>query len=131
MAGSSAGSSTATCGASSTVALGSVSSTGAEVSEGVITAASSTEAPDYTSGTEVSIKFVTDDGKVLLETKTTTFPQSANYYGLTSSGGTITMSYTVNTPGGTTVNPETGETVSIPGSSEQKSFTRRVEFTQE
>ena len=96
-----------------------------------IAAPSSTEAPDYTAGTEVSIKFVTDGGQVLLETKTTTFPQSANYYGLTSSAGTITMTYTVNTPGGTTVNPETGETVSIPGTSEEKSFTRRVEFTQE
>ena len=79
----------------------------------------------------MSIKFVTDSGQVLLETKTTTFPQSANYTGLTASAGTITMSYTVNTPGGTTVNPENGETVSIPGTSEQKSFTRRVEFTQE
>lgn len=96
-----------------------------------IAAPSSAEAPDYTSGTEVSIKFVTDSGQVLLETKTTTFPQSANYTGLTASAGTITMSYTVNTPGGTTVNPENGETVSIPGTSEQKSFTRRVEFTQE
>ena len=96
-----------------------------------IAAPSSSEAPDYTAGTEVRIKFVTDGGQVLLETTTTTFPQSANYYGLTSQAGTITMTYTVNTPGGTTVNPETGETVSIAGTSEEKSFTRRVEFAQE
>ena len=96
-----------------------------------IAAPSASEAPDYVSGTEVAIKLVTDDGQVLLDTKTTTFPQSANYYGLYSSGGTITMTYKVNTPGGTTVNPDTGEIISIPGSSEEKSFTRRIEFVQE
>jgi len=74
---------------------------------------------------------VTDDGKVLLDTKTTTFPQAANYFGLTASGGTITMSYEVTTEGTTTTNPETGETVNVPGSKETKSITRRVEFVQE
>ncbi|MBO5337603.1 MAG: Stk1 family PASTA domain-containing Ser/Thr kinase [Lachnospiraceae bacterium] len=89
------------------------------------------EAPDYVTGTEVSIQLVTDDGKVLLDTKTTTFPQAANYFGLTASGGTITMSYEVTTEGTTTTNPETGETVNVPGSKETKSITRRVEFVQE
>lgn len=88
------------------------------------------EADGYIKGTEVSIKLVTDDGQTLLDTKTTTFPQSANYYGLKSSGGTVTITYKVNTPGGTTVEPN-GETISIPGSTEEKSFTRRIEFTQE
>lgn len=96
-----------------------------------IAAPTTSEAPDYVSGTEVSIKLVTDDGQVLLDTRTTTFPQAANYYGLTASGGTITMTYKVTTPGSTTTNPETGETVSVPGSTEEKSFTRRIEFTQE
>lgn len=92
---------------------------------------SASEAPDYTNGTEVGIKFETDSGQVLMDTQTTTFPQTANYYGLTSSGGTITMTYTVNTPGGTTKDPNTGEDVNIAGATETKSFTRRVEFTQE
>lgn len=96
-----------------------------------IEAPSVTEAPDYVAGTEVSVKLVTDDGQVLLDTKTTTFPQSANYYGLTSSGGTITMSYTVATAGTTTIDPETGEEIVTPGGTETKSFERRIEFVQE
>jgi serine/threonine-protein kinase len=96
-----------------------------------ITAPTTSEAPDYVSGTEVSIKLVTDDGKVLLDTKTSTFPQAANYYGLTSSGGTLTMTYKVTTAGSTTIDSDTGETISTPGTSEEKSFTRRIEFVQE
>ncbi len=96
-----------------------------------ITAPTVEEAPDYVAGTEVTIRLETDDGQVLLETTTSTFPQSANYYGLTSSGGTITMTYTVTTQGGTTTDPETGESVSTPGVTESRSFTRRVEFAAE
>ena len=96
-----------------------------------ITTPTAEEAPDYVSGSEVQIRLETDDGQVLLETTVTTFPQSANYYGLTSSGGTITMTYTVTVQGSTTTDPETGETVSTPGTTESRSFTRRVEFTAE
>ena len=96
-----------------------------------ITAPTVEEAPDYTAGTEVTVSLVTDDGQSLLETTTTTFPQAANYYGLTSSGGTITMSYEVTTAGTTTTDPETGETISVPGTKEIRSFTRRIEFVQE
>ncbi len=96
-----------------------------------IEAPSVDEAPDYVPGSEVGIKLVTDDNKVLLDIKTTTFPQAANFYGLTASGGTITISYTVTTAGSTTTNPDTGETVTVPGATETKSFERRVEFIQE
>lgn len=96
-----------------------------------IEAPSVTEAPDYVAGSEVSIKLVTDDGKILLDTKITSFPYAANYYGLTASGGTITLSYTVTTAGSTTTDPETGETVTVPGSTQTKSFDRRIEFVQE
>ena len=96
-----------------------------------ITAPTVEEAPDYVAGTEVSIKLVTDDGQVLLDTKTSSFPQAANYYGLTSAGGTITMSYTVTTEGTTQTNPETGEVINIPGTEETRTFTRRVEFVEE
>lgn len=89
------------------------------------------EAADYVSGTEVSIKLVADNGLILLETRTSTFPVTAKYYGLNSSGGTVTMTYSVTTPASTTTDPETGETVSVPASTEEKSFTRRIEFTQE
>jgi len=71
------------------------------------------EAPGYLTGSEVEIKLVADDGKVLLETKTSSFPKAANFYGLTSSGGTLTMTYTVH------------------GTGETKSFTRRIEFVRE
>ncbi len=96
-----------------------------------ITAPTTTEAPDYVAGTEVNITLVTDDGKTLLDTKTSSFPQAANYYGLTSAGGTITMTYSVTTGGSTTTDPETGETVNTPGTTESRSFTRRIDFVQE
>ncbi len=89
------------------------------------------EAPDYVAGSEVTITLVTDNGQVLLETTTSSFPQSANYYGLTSSGGTITMTYSVTTQGTTGVDPNTGAEVTVPGGTEQKSITRRIEFVQE
>ncbi len=82
-------------------------------------------------GTEIAITLIADDGLVLLDTKTSSFPQAANYYGLKSSGGTITMSYTVTTGGSTSVDPDTGETITTPGMTEPRSFTRRVEFTPE
>ncbi len=95
-----------------------------------IAAPTAEEAPGYVAGTEVSVTLVTDDGQVLLDTRTTSFPQAANYYGLTSANGTISMTYTVTTEG-TTSTDENGNTVTIPGSTEQRSFTRRVEFTPE
>ena len=96
-----------------------------------ITAPNTTEAPDYVSGTNVTIKLVTDDGQTLLETTTSSFPQAANYYGLTSSGGTITMTYEVTVPGESTTDPDTGEVVIGPSTTKEVSFTRRIEFTQE
>lgn len=96
-----------------------------------ITAPTTSEAPDYVAGTEVHLTLVTDGGDTLLDTKISTFPQAANYYGLNSSGGTITFTYEVTTGGGTTVNPDTGETVNEPATTEDRSFTRRIEFVRE
>ncbi|MBO4981423.1 MAG: Stk1 family PASTA domain-containing Ser/Thr kinase [Lachnospiraceae bacterium] len=109
-----------------------------KVSQGAVTykcntsipAPTAEEAPDYVSGTEVHLVLTADDDKVLMDTKVTGFPQAANYYGLTASGGTITMTYTVTTPG-TTTTTETGETVNVPGTTQEKSFTRRIEFVRE
>lgn len=96
-----------------------------------IAAPSVEEAPDYVAGSEVGIQLVADDGTVLLDTMATTFPQAANFHGLKSAGGTLTMTYTVTT-GGTTVKDEaTGEEVVVPGTTETKSFTRRIEFVEE
>ncbi len=95
-----------------------------------ISAPTVSEAPDYVSGSSVSMKLVADDGTVVLETTTSNFPYAANCYGLSSSGGTLTMTYTVTTAGSTTTD-ENGNEVTIPGTTESKSFTRRIEFTAE
>ena len=95
-----------------------------------ILAPSVEEAPDYASGTEVLITLVTDDGQVLLETRTASFPQAANYYGLTASGGTITMTYTVTIEGEPATDAE-GNPIAPEPTTEERSFTRRIEFVEE
>ena len=89
------------------------------------------EAPDYVPGTEVTLTLVTDDGQLLLEKKTKDFPQSANYYGLKSAAGTITMTYEAMQGGTTSVDPETGETVNVPGTAQPRTFTRKISFVRE
>ena len=96
-----------------------------------IPAPTAEEAPDYVPGTQVKITLVTDDGQQLLEKTTSDFPQSANYYGLKSAAGTITMTYDAVQGGTTTVDPETGEIINIPGTAEPRSFTRRITFVRE
>lgn len=88
------------------------------------------EAPDYVSGSSVRIKLAADDGTVIVETSIINFPHAVNYYGLTSSGGTLTMTYTVTTAGSTTTD-ENGNEVTVPGTTEEKTVTRRIEFTAE
>ncbi len=88
------------------------------------------EAPDYVVGTSVGVTIVADNGKVLLDTTTTTFPLAANHNGIPSPKGMITFTYTVTTPATTTTN-ESGEIVTIPGTTESRSFTRAVEFVKE
>ncbi len=96
-----------------------------------ITAPTPQEAPGYVNGSEVGLKLVADNGLVLMDTNVTSFPQAANFYGIPSKGGTMTMTYTVTIPGTSTTDPVTGATVVTPGSSEVRSFTRRIEFTKE
>ena len=90
-----------------------------------ISAPTTAEAPDYSGGT-VKLKLVADDGKVITETETSTFPQSVNAHGLSSSGGTLTLTYTV------TTQPTTAaDGTAIAGTTEEKTVTRRIEFTVE
>lgn len=96
-----------------------------------ILAPTSEEAPDYVAGSEVKVLFVTDDGQILMDTTITGFPQAANFTGLTSPGGTLTMTYTVTTEGSTTTDPNTGETITTPGGTETRSFNRRIAFVPE
>ena len=95
-----------------------------------IAAPTTSEAPKYVSGMEVSISLVADDGTVLMDTKVTTFPVSTNINGIASSGGTLTMTYQVTSEGSTTTDAD-GNTVNVPGTTENQSFTRRVEFVKE
>ena len=95
-----------------------------------IAAPTTSEAPKYVSGMEVSITLVADDGTVLMDTKVTTFPVSTNINGIASSGGTLTMTYQVTTEGTTTTDTD-GNTINVPGTTENQSFTRRVEFVKE
>ena len=89
------------------------------------------EAPDYRPSMPVNIKLVTDDGRTLWETTTTSFPQTVNYYNLTVSGGTITMTYTVEIPGTPTTDPDTGVDIIPTPTTETRTITRRVEFEKE
>ena len=95
-----------------------------------IAAPTTSEAPKYVSGMEVGVTLVADDGTVLLDTKVTTFPVSTNINGIASSGGTLTMTYQVTSEGSTTTDAD-GNTINVPGTTESKSFTRRVEFVKE
>lgn len=96
-----------------------------------IDAPTQSEAPGYTSGSEVKLIMVADNGKILLDTSTTTFPCATNYYGITASAGTITFQYTVMVGASTTTDPVTGEIITTPGTPEVRSFDRRVEFVKE
>ncbi len=89
-----------------------------------------TEAPDYIPGSSVGVTIVADNGKVLMDTTVNAFPISANYYGISSPRGVITFRYSVVTASTTTTN-EAGETVTIPGKTEERSFSRSVEFVAE
>ena len=87
------------------------------------------EGQDYVGG-DVSVTLVTDDGTVLLDTVTSSFPQAANYYGLSSAEGTLTMTYNV-TVGGSTETDEDGNEVTVPGTTESRTFSKRITFTKE
>ena len=91
-----------------------------------VTAPSSAEAPDYIHGSEVKMKLVGSDGKVLLDQTTKEFPYTANFYGIGCPSGTLTITYTV------TTEPTTDPDGKVsPGTSVEKSFTRDITFTQE
>lgn len=96
-----------------------------------IAAPTLTEAPDYVAGTDVKVTITADSGKLIMDTTTSAFPLSANVSGIPSATGTITFTYTVTTEGSTTTDPDTGETITVPGTTEEKTFTRAIEFVKE
>lgn len=89
------------------------------------------EDPQYKSGISVKVVLTGADGTILVETETTNFPMSINISGIKSATGMITMTYMVTSEGTTTTDPETGETITTPGTAEQKTITRQVSFIEE
>jgi serine/threonine-protein kinase len=90
-----------------------------------------TEDADYRTGMAVTVTVTTADGTQLLSTQTSSFPVAVNYTGIKSATGTITFTFTVQTEEETTTDPDTGETVTTPGTSTEKTVTREINFVQE
>lgn len=90
-----------------------------------------TEDPNYKGGMAVTVTVTTADGTQLLSTQTSSFPVSVNYTGIKSPTGVITFTFTVQTEDTTTTDPDTGETVTVPGGSQEKTVKREINFTQE
>lgn len=93
--------------------------------------AAPTEDAEYQSGMLVTVIVTAADGTQLLNTQTTSFPVAANYTGIKSPNGVVTFNFTVVRQETTTTDPETGETVTIPGASETKTVHRPVNFVEE
>lgn len=98
---------------------------------GSIQAPTKEEDPDYKGDVSVHVVITSADGTTILDTTTSSFPISINSAGIKSATGTITFTYTVTTEPSTSTNPETGETITVPGTSMEKTVTRPIEFTQE
>ena len=96
-----------------------------------IEAPTKAEDPNYVPGTSVYVVIIAADGQKLLDTTATSFPVRAAYTHITSATGTLQMTYTNTTQGSVTTDPETGETVTTAGTSEQKTVTRLLTFTPE
>ena len=90
-----------------------------------------TEDAEYQSGMMVTVIVTAADGTTILNTQTNSFPVAANYTGIRSATGVITFTFTVERQETTTTDPETGEVVTIPGSSETKTVHRPITFVEE
>ena len=100
--------------------------------EAHISSPSAEEAPDYRTGMSVKIVVKDAGGNVIIETSETDFPYyGGTYYGLSTSTGTITMSYDVQSDPVIERDADGNEKVVSQGGTETKSFTRSVEFSQE
>lgn len=98
---------------------------------GSIQAPTPEEDPQYKDGLNVTVTVDTADGIQLLNTNTASFPISVNYTGIKAATGTITFTYTVTTDAQTVTDPDTGETTTIEGVSEQRTISREIQFTPE
>lgn len=89
------------------------------------------EDAQYKAGTPTLVVLTTVEGQELMRTSVTSFPVAVNFSGIKGSGvGVVTFVYEVTTDASTTTN-EAGETVTVPGTTEQRTITRAVAFTPE
>lgn len=96
-----------------------------------IAAPTADEDANYQSGTQVYIVIIASDGTQLLSETVTAFPVHVSYTNLTASGGTLQMTYMSTSAASVTTDPDTGATVTVPGTSQQKTITRQLTFTAE
>jgi len=97
-----------------------------------INAPSSTEDPDYKSGTAVHIVITDENGKVWYDSTAEAFPVSVNLWNMQSAAtGHITLTYTVTLKGEPYVDPDTGETVVPEGEKEERTITRDISFVKD
>ena len=90
------------------------------------------EDPTYQTGILVKVVITGDAEEApIFETETTNFPTAVNIYGIKSAAGEITMTYTITTEGTTTLDPETGEEIVTPGTTEERVITRPITFVEE
>ncbi len=87
------------------------------------------EDPAYVQGTPCLIVLTTAGGRELYRMTTASFPTPVNLLDLNEATGTLTLIYNVTSQSSTVVNPETGETTTVPGTVEEKSISRPVEFS--
>ncbi|MCQ2525071.1 MAG: PASTA domain-containing protein, partial [Lachnospiraceae bacterium] len=96
---------------------------------GTILAPTISEDPDYASGSIVTIEIVTEDGVVLSSFTTTSFPVNPPVIkNIECPTGHILLTYEVSIGGGSTYDPETGESVVEPGEKEKRTIKRDIEF---
>ena len=108
-----------------------------------ISAPTSSEDPDYRSGTSVHITIITEDGQKLLDTTTSAFPYRMGCTGITSEHGTLTMEYEVTitetveeeveegTEGGDDADQGSTDDGSDNGDGGRKTVIREIERTEE
>ncbi len=97
-----------------------------------INAPSSTEDPDFKSGTTVHVVITDENGQVLWDSTTESFPYSVNMWNVKCAPtGHITLTYTVTLKGEPYVDPDTGETVIPEGVKEERTITRDISFEKE
>ncbi len=94
--------------------------------EADIPAPTAEEDASYSGGTPVTLSMTTEDGTPLLNTTTTVFPYHVGFHGITSARGILTMNFTATTQ---SYVDESGNT--IEGTTEERTVTRVINFTQE